>query len=169
MRDSENLTLIDTAAPSIPPSFDTPGWEAQWDWFHYSVDSLDQEVEWDIKPEAGSDLLTDWFAYFELPGSAGINGGLPGTEWDLSGYQPDKNGAIFESVTPGDAYFLTAADADANVNEQQQDPTTDAVFSWTVHSGNDTYGDLVPEPNTAFLFSLFLSGALMVRRRRNRR
>lgn len=161
VKGTDNLSYIDAAAPTIA-NFD----ETAWDWFHYSVDALGTDVTWDIKPESGSDLLTNWFAYFKLPAGEGINSGLAGTEWDLSGY--DDKGK-FGSVTPGDTYYLTAADGLAKINEQQQDPTTDAVFSWTVHSGNDTYGDLVPEPSTAFLFSLFLSGALLVRRRRGSR
>lgn len=161
VRGTDNLTFIDSAAPTIAEIDET-----QWNWFHYSVDELNKDVVWDIKPEDGSALLTDWFAYFQLPSGAGINGGLAGTEWDLSGYN-DKG--QFVSVTPGETYYLTAADGLAKINPQVQDPTTDAVFSWTVHSGNDTYGNMVPEPSAALLFGVFLTGALMVRRRRNAR
>ncbi|MFK7849720.1 MAG: hypothetical protein AB8D78_01980 [Akkermansiaceae bacterium] len=154
-------------------------------WYNYEVDSQGSNAIFEIKnptfngnPSEVGDII--W--YFQLPDQVTLDANgetLPEyTPWALSGYN-DKG--EFVSVTPGDDYYLTAADGLAKVNVQNDDPTNDLVFSWTVdNKTKNSWGGpndnvipglpggppLIPEPSVAFMTSLSML-LLAFRRRRD--
>lgn len=145
-------------------------------WYNYTIDDYGEDTIFDLKrPTFGSDpaVVGDVIWYLKFPDTIPVGEAMPAyTPWALSGF--DKKGE-FESVTPGDDYWLTS-DGDETpggdpIAPQNDNPTNDLVFSWTVDNKTEAYGPvnvnfLVPEPSAVLLSAVSMLALAFRRKRR---